>query len=203
MELHAVDPTLVVAERRRRRIGRRREHDGALGRTGDRVEVTHPDRLLGRRLGEERTGLGDGEFGAAVLAPTGLGDFAAEIAGDQLRAVTEPEDRHSGVVDRRVDRRRVGGMDGRRTAREDDRRGPPRQHLGDRHRTRHDLGVHVRFPHAPGDQLRVLRPEVDDENEFVHLLPMPTPCERCSSFPSVCNDGATITSAFWNSLSDS
>ena len=30
--------------------------------------------------------------------------------------------------------------------------------------------------------------------------PMPTPCDRWSALPSVCSDGATITSAFWNSL---
>jgi len=30
--------------------------------------------------------------------------------------------------------------------------------------------------------------------------PMPMPCERCSALPSVCSAGATITSAFWNSL---
>jgi hypothetical protein len=30
--------------------------------------------------------------------------------------------------------------------------------------------------------------------------PIPTCWARCSSFPSVCNAGATITSAFWNSF---
>jgi hypothetical protein len=30
--------------------------------------------------------------------------------------------------------------------------------------------------------------------------PIPTCWDRCSSFPSVCNEGATMTSAFWNSF---
>ena len=43
--------------------------------------------------------------------------------------------------------------------------GLAREHLRDRHRARHDLAVDVRLAHAPRDQLRVLRPEVDDEDE--------------------------------------
>ena len=84
-----------------------------------------------------------------------------------------------------------------------------RQHLGERHRARHDLGVDVRLAHAASDQLRVLRSEVDDEDGVVLRTqacrrgsrPMPTPCARWSALPSVCSDGATMTSAFWNSLS--
>ncbi len=76
----------------------------------------------------------------------------------------------------------------------------------------HDLAVHVRLADAPGDQLGVLRPEVDDQNGALRLggmqrqrrqCPMPMPCDRCSVLPSVCKAGATITSAFWNSLTDS
>ena len=84
------------------------------------------------------------------------------------------------------------------------------EHLRDRHVARHDLAVDVRLTHAAGDQLRVLRTEVDDENEVVvgasltasraAQRPMPTPCDRWSDLPSVRKAGATITSAFWNSL---
>ena len=70
----------------------------------------------------------------------------------------------------------------------------------------------MRLADTPCDQLRVLRTEVDDEDRIasgVHRYslgsacyrPMPTPCARWSALPSVCSDGATITSAFWNSLS--
>ncbi len=61
-----------------------------------------------------------------------------------------------------------------------------------------------------GDQLRILGTEVDDQDRTVTgaagaggpraQWPMPTPCERCRSLPSVWSAGATITSAFWNSL---
>ena len=74
----------------------------------------------------------------------------------------------------------------------------------------------MRLAHTAGDQLRVLGTEVDDQDEVVlgaHVAPrrsvtetgtqrpMPTPWARCSDLPSVCSDGATITSAFWNSFS--
>ena len=68
-----------------------------------------------------------------------------------------------------------------------------------------DLAVDVGLADPAGDQLGVLRAEVDDENERVVSLasgqcPIPMPCCFCRYLPSVCSAGATITSAFWNSL---
>ena len=80
----------------------------------------------------------------------------------------------------------------------------------------HDLGVDVRFAHTAGDQLRVLRAEVDDEDEVVTHEDRLTMTGRSSSrspahadalgalersCPRSAATGATITSAFWNSLS--
>src|SRR6185503_12683316 len=48
-----------------------------------------------------------------------------------------------------------------RTTRKDHRGRLPGRDLGDRRIGRHDLGVDVRLPHPAGDQLRVLRPEID------------------------------------------
>ena len=79
--------------------------------------------------------------------------------------------------------------------------------LAGRHRVRNDLRVNVRLPHAPRNQLCVLRPEVDDQYGLLrHDLaqwPIPTPCDLCRFLPSVCKAGATMISAFWNSLTDS
>src|SRR3712207_7006022 len=41
------------------------------------------------------------------------------------------------------------------------------EHLRDRRGVRDDLGVHPGLTHPPRDQLRVLRPEVDDEDQVV------------------------------------
>ena len=150
-----------------RAVGARRDHE-ALGRRGHRVEVAHPHGALvgdrGRADSDERSTC---SVGAAVLARAGLRDLAAEIARDELRAVTDAEQRNARVVDRGIDRRRAVDVHRRGTAREDDRLRLAREHLRDRHRPRHDLAVHVRLAHAPRDQLRVLRPEVDDENEIM------------------------------------
>ncbi len=82
--------------------------------------------------------------------------------------------------------------------------------LGGGGRVRDDLRVDVGLAYPAGDQLGVLGTEVDDEDRTVTgrtgvgrrwaQWPMPTPCERCRSLPSVWRAGATITSAFWNSL---
>ena len=62
---------------------------------------------------------------------------------------------------------RALGVHRRRAAGQDDRLRLAGQHLGDRHRVRHDLGVDPRLAHPAGDQLGVLGPEVDDEDQVV------------------------------------
>ena len=69
------------------------------------------------------------------------------------------------VEQRRVGARGAVGVDRRRAAGQDDRLRLAGQDLRDRRRVRHDLGVDVRLAHPAGDQLGVLRPVVDDEDE--------------------------------------
>ena len=59
---------------------------------------------------------------------------------------------------------RAGRVDRRGAAGQDDRRRPLGQHLGHRHRVRHDLAVDPGLADPAGDQLRVLRPEVDHQD---------------------------------------
>ena len=170
--------------------------------------LIHTD-LVDGEIGEQQRRTLDVQLGAAVLALPGLRDLAAEIARDELRAVTDAEDGNARVVDRGVDVGRAGDVHRRRATREDDRLRVAGEHLRDRHRARDDLAVDVHLAHPPRDQLRVLRPEVDDEDEVGRVVhahgrsdhrPIPMPCARCSDLPSVFSAGATITSAFWNSL---
>ncbi len=58
-------------------------------------------------------------------------------------------------------------VDRRRAAGQDDRLRAAGQHLGDRHGVRDDLGVDPGLADPAGDQLGVLRPEVDDEDQVV------------------------------------
>ena len=165
--LHAGQPAADVLERRHRRAGRRGQHREPLGRGRDRVAVRHPDVVLDRYVGQQRAGRADRDRRAAVLAGAGVGDLAAEPLRHQLEAVAHAEHRRPGREQRRVDARRALGVDRRGAAGQHDRLGLARQHLGHRHRVRHDLGVDPRLAHPPRDQLRVLGPEVDDEDQVV------------------------------------
>src|SRR3546814_10444221 len=84
-----------------------------------------------------------------------------------MEPVADAERGNPAVEQSRVDRRRSLGVDGRRTAGEDDRLRPAGQHLLYRHRVRDDLAVDARLPHSAGDQLRVLRTEVEYEERCV------------------------------------
>ena len=71
---------------------------------------------------------------------------------------------------------------------------------------RNDLGIDVALPYPPSDQLRVLCPEVDDEDRARSRTgrgpqwPIPTRCCVWYVLPSVLMAGAITNSAFWNSF---
>ena len=130
----------------------------------DRVAVRHPHRLLGGLAGEEH-GVGfDGRGGAPELGDLRALHRAAERLGHRLEAVADAERGHAGVEQRGVDARCTLGVDAGGATREDHRRRALRQHVGHRHLVGHDLAVDVRLADAAGDQLRVLRPEVDHQD---------------------------------------
>ena len=111
-----------------------------------------------------------GEVGTAVLGDVGVGDRATERPGHHLEAVADPQRRHPGLE-------QALGYGGRArlvhrggTAGQDDRLRPLGEHLGDRHGRGHDLAEHVALAYAAGDELRVLRPEVDNEDRVEGLL---------------------------------
>src|SRR5205823_6499895 len=132
--------------------------------------VTHPDREALRQAGEDRR-VGDSlDRRVAVLAPRGRRHLAAELVGDQLHAVADPQD---GLARLEHGRRRVGRaglVDRGRPAREHERpRVEPGQLL--RARVRPDqLAVDVALADAPRDQLAVLRAEIDDRDGLSSVL---------------------------------
>ena len=78
-----------------------------------------------------------------------------------------------------------------------------------------ELGVDTALADAPGDQLRVLTAEVQNEHrpllggrldggerdDVAHPMPIFWAC--CRILPSFLIDGASMTSAFWKSWIDS
>ena len=185
MELHAITTGGAIFESGGGRIGSRRGHHSAGRRDGDRVEVTHPHRLHPRlRCTEQQTVALDGQFRASVFTATALGDLATEIAGEKLRAVTDPQNRNAEVVDTGVDRGRTFDMNGGGATGEDDAGRILGRDLRCRDVMPDNLGEYVRFAHAAGDQLRVLRTEVDDEDRTGFQFS--DPCRRPALFAGPC-----------------
>ena len=124
-------------------------------------------RCCSRHLGEQGARRGDGDRGAAVLRAPGPAYLAAERLRHRLEAVAHAEHRDPGLEHARSTVRGARLVDRRRAAGQDDRLRVPRQHLLDRHRVRDDLGVDPRLADPAGDELGVLRAEVDDEDQVV------------------------------------
>ena len=144
---------------------------------------------------------------AAVLALTGRGHLSAERLRHQLVPVADAEHGYPEVEHARIQARRALLVHRRRAARQDDAGGTHPAELADREVVRDDLGVDVALADPARDQLRVLRPEVDDQDgarvvvrRGVSQWPIPTRCCVWYILPSVLIDGAITSSAFWNSF---
>ncbi len=164
MELHRVQPAFGVLHRRDRDLVRASRDAEPLGRACDGVPVAHPHRARpcgsreqpGRRLDVHRR--------RPVLPAAGRGNLAAELTGQQLVAVADPQHGNADPEQVRVHAGSALGVDRRRPARQDDPGRTPGSQLGGRDVVGHDLGVHVALADPSRDQLGVLRSEVDHED---------------------------------------
>jgi hypothetical protein len=168
MELDTGQPAGRGLEAGHRRAGRSGGDRKPLRRNGYAVAVAHPDVLLRWHPLEEHALRLHPDRGAAELPPTGVRHLATERPGHRLEAVADPENRYAGGEEGRIDLGRPGFVHAGRAAGQDDRGRLPGEHLGHRHRVRDDLRVDLRLPDPAGDQLGILRAEVDDENGVLH-----------------------------------
>ena len=103
----------------------------------------------------------DFQLGAAVFAGSGVRDGATECLRHCLKSVADAEHRQLQVQQRRIESRSTVGVDTGRS---------PGQHqcqriagfdFIDRGGVRYDLRKNPRLPDPPGDQLGILRAEID------------------------------------------
>ncbi len=148
----------------RRRVARG-EHLEPVWRAHDRVAVPHPRGLLvGLPLEEHALGPRAMDLRRPVLASAGLRDLAAELLRHDLEPVTDAQRRHPELQDAGIEIGRARLVHARRAPAQHDAGRVLRGQLGGRDRVRHDLAVDPGLAHPPGDELRVLGAEVDDED---------------------------------------
>ena len=179
MELHAEEPALAILHRGDRRH-LRRGGDAEPGRRAlHGVGMAHPDRLAVREVLQEHAGLLHEQVGGAVLAGSGRLDVSPERLRHQLLAVADAEHRDAELEDARVDRGSSLLVDRCGAPGEHEPRRTARAELHERDVEGNDLRVDVALPHTAGDQLRVLRSEVQDEDrpgflrDGAHAMPTP------------------------------
>ncbi len=195
VELHAGEPAADVLERGDRRARSAGGHGEAGWGESHRVAVAHPDLLCRRQAAQQHARLDDAQRRAAELRAAGARDLAGQRLRHRLEAVADAEDRHAGGEQRGVGLRCSRGVHRRRAAGQDDRLRLAGEQLGDRQRARDDLGVDVRLAHPAGDQLRVLRPVVDDEDEIgVHSASTASMSRLIVAIPRF---SSTLPESYW------
>ncbi len=173
VELGGVEPARVVGDDGDRRIRRCRHRPEAGRRMGHPVAMAHPHRIalaLAPDAVEQCAAVGHLDLGAAELAGVAALHFAAELFRHRLLAVADAEHRHAGVKQRRRRHRGVTVEHRGGAAGQDHAAG---LHLGKglaRLLERRDLAVDALLAHPPGDQLRDLGTEIDDEDLLVQGL---------------------------------
>ena len=133
----------------------------------DLVAMTHPDVEFRGKPREKRRRLHHIDVGMAVFAGVAGLDGAIQRAGGELHAVADAEYRHAQREDGGVAERRAFFEDARRSAGEDDAgRFAAAQRFGGGVETQ-QFRVDVLFADASGNELTILRTEIEDGDPFV------------------------------------
>ncbi|CAH2402973.1 hypothetical protein MES5069_360093 [Mesorhizobium escarrei] len=167
VEHDAVHLALDIAEDGEGRAFRFAEHLEPLGQGDDAVAVAHPHlmALAGRPQAlEQRAVLLDLDEGAAEFAMVGAFGDAAHLHAHRHLAIADAEHRHTGIEDD-LRRARAADVAGRgRAAGEDHRFRIDALERRFGRLERHDLGKHAGLADAPGDELRELAAEIDNQD---------------------------------------
>ena len=119
--------------------------------------------------GKQRALLDDADLGAAEFAMMAALHRAAQLRGQQLLAIADGEHRHSRVENALRRARRAVLGDGAGAAGEDHRLGADFGEGALGALEGRDLAIDARLAHAPRDELRHLRAEIDDQQLVVAI----------------------------------
>ena len=171
MKLETVDPALVVVpfHCRNRRVARVRDGPKSGRHALDAIAVRHPHdgRPALPDSFEQIARVVDREIRPAILAVLRFGDLSAGQMRHELHSVTNAENRNALIEQFLRNGRRLLFVDARRPPRQHDPLRTIRENRRERRRARQNLRVDLRFPDAAGDQLGVLRSEVENQNSIV------------------------------------
>ena len=168
--LHANEPALNVFKRRHRRTRSAGQRRKSLRGTGDGIAVTHPHADGVGNTGQKLPRGRNAQAGASILRCSGMSHLTAESLGHGLESIADAQHRHTSVKQRRVDARGALCVDRGRTTRKNNGGGFLSEHVAHWHVMRDDLGVNIRLTHPAGNELGVLRAEVDHQNDVVKLF---------------------------------
>ena len=121
-----------------------------------------------RHVLEERAFGIDRQCAEAVFALFSARDFTTKNQRHQVDAVADAEDRHAELEDVLVRERRLGRIHARRSAGEDHAAHAGLLELGGGRRIMEDPGIDVALADATGDDLRVLRSEIQNGDSLRH-----------------------------------
>jgi hypothetical protein len=113
---------------------------------------------------EGRCAVFNGNLGVAVLALGSRAHLAAQVVNDELESVADAQHRHAQFQQFGVGGGGVRVVDRRGAAGEDDAERVERLNLAEGRRTGQHHGKNVLLARTPGDELRVLRAEIEDNN---------------------------------------
>src|SRR5260221_5492905 len=139
----------------------------AAGQFKGLVAMGHPNVQGRRQIFEQPRLPADRDFRVSILAPGAGTDLAAELVGDEVQSVADAEHRKTQGEDAVVGGRSVVVIDRRRPSTQNDARRTIALDFVKRGAAGQDDGENFQFADAAGNELRVLRAEIENNNGLV------------------------------------
>ena len=164
VELHPIQPPLVIGHRRLGRVVGMGQPGKACGQALHGITVAHPHGRTILDIGQQINWVVHKQRRLAVFSATCRHHRTAQLLHHQLHAVANTEYWNAQVPDAGIAHRCAGLIHGAWAATEDDPLGLDGLEFFRRGGVTHHQGKHLGFPHAPGDQLGVLGTKIKDHN---------------------------------------